>query len=120
MWDPLIAVVGVCAAGKTTLARALRTQGYNARPVLQEHSYVPTMWQRITKPDILIYLTADLETVRQRRHDPGFPAWLLEQELDRLRHARTHCHIHIDTSVLTLSEVVAQALAGLEQLRPTM
>lgn len=116
MFDPLIAVVGVCAAGKTTLARALREHGYNARPVLQEHSYVPTMWQRVTKPDILIYLVADLETVRIRRHDPYFPAWLLEQELERLRHARAHADIVIDTSPLTPGEVLAQALAELARL----
>ena len=47
---PLIAIVGVCASGKSTLAKALRERGYNARQVLQEHSYVPYMWQRITRP----------------------------------------------------------------------
>lgn len=114
--DPLIAIVGVCAAGKTTLAQALRVQGYNARPVLQEHSYVPTMWQRITKPDILIYLFADLETVRWRRHDPDFPAWLLAQEFDRLRHARAHADIYIDTCALTPAAVLRRALAGLARL----
>lgn len=116
MADPLIAIVGVCAAGKTTLAHLLREQGYNARPVMQEHSYVPTMWQRITKPDILIYLFADLETVRWRRHDPAFPEWLFEQELHRLRHAREHCQINIDTCALTTQEVLSQALAGLARL----
>ncbi|MCX7707740.1 MAG: hypothetical protein N2204_07010 [Anaerolineae bacterium] len=116
MSDPLIAVVGVCAAGKTTLARALRELGYNARPVLQEHSYVPTMWQRITRPDVLIYLAADLETVRHRRRDPYFPVWLFEQELERLRHAREHADIYIDTSPLSPGEVLAYALAGLARL----
>lgn len=114
--DPLIAIVGVCAAGKTTLARALREQGYDARPVLQEHSYVPTMWQRITKPDILIYLFADLETVRWRRRDPDFPAWLWMQELARLRHAQEHSHIYIDTCALTPGEVLSQALLGLAKI----
>jgi len=116
MAAPLIAVVGVCAAGKTTLARALRELGYNARPVLQEHSYVPNMWQRITRPDILIYLAADLETVRRRRRDPYFPTWLFEQELARLSHARAHADIYIDTSDLTPGEVLFRALAGLERL----
>lgn len=119
MPGPLIAVVGVCAAGKTTLARALREQGYNARPVLQEHSYVPTMWQRVTKPDILIYLAADLDTVRWRRRDPDFPSWLFEQELDRLRHARSQAHIVIQTDSLTSAEVSAQAQAALAALGVT-
>ena len=59
---PLIAVVGVCAAGKSTLVQALRAEGFNARQVLQEHSYVPNMWQRITNPDLLIYLDCTIET----------------------------------------------------------
>lgn len=116
MPGPLIAVVGVCAAGKTTLARALRELGYNARPVLQEHSYVPAMWQRITNPDILIYLAADLETVRWRRRDPDFPGWLWEQELERLRHARAHAHSVIQTDSLTPAEVMTQAQAALDAL----
>ncbi len=113
---PLIAVVGVCAAGKTTLARALREQGYDARPVLQEHSYVPTMWRRITNPDILIYLAADLMTIRWRRRDPEFPVWLWEQELDRLRDARAHAHIVIETDSLTPAEVLAQTLVALDAI----
>lgn len=105
MTAPLIAVVGVCAAGKTTLASGLRARGFNARAILQEHSYVPAMWQRITQPDILIYLEAGLDTVRRRRNDPDFPAWLYEQELDRLRHARAHCHLTLATDELTPGEI---------------
>ena len=110
---PLIAIVGVCAAGKTTLAAALRSQGYNARGILQEHSYVPTMWQRITKPDLLIYLDASLETVRRRRNDPGFPLDLYEAECVRLQHARVHCHLYIHTDELTPAEVLSYAVVGL-------
>jgi hypothetical protein len=110
---PLIAVVGVCAAGKTTLAQAMRARGYNVRQVLQEHSYVPYMWQRITAPDLLIYLDAGLETVRRRRNDPEFPAWLYEQELARLAHAREHCDIHIVTDDLTPAAILHQVEARL-------
>jgi hypothetical protein len=53
---PLIAAVGPCTSGKSTLVRALRERGYNAREVVQEHSYVPAMWQVFAQPDILIYL----------------------------------------------------------------
>ena len=52
----IIGVVGPCAAGKTTLVAALREMGYNVRHIAQEHSYVPYMWQRLAKPDLLIYL----------------------------------------------------------------
>lgn len=113
--SPLIAVVGPCAAGKTTLARGLQQHGYRARRVLQEHSYVPTMWQRVTRPDLLIYLDASLETIRRRRHDPEFPASLLAVELERLRHARSHCDLYIPTDDLTPEGVLAQALAFLRE-----
>src|SRR5512144_1418394 len=99
--SPLIAVVGVCASGKSTLVAGLRAQGYNVRQVLQEHSYVPYMWQRITAPDLLIYLDAQLETIRARRRDPEFPVWLFEQELARLAHAREHCDLYISTDEMT-------------------
>lgn len=108
--DRLIAVVGVCAAGKTTLVRALRARGFNARQVLQEHSYVPYMWQKITAPDLLIYLDASLETVRRRRADPEFPSWIWDAEQARLAHARAHCHLYIATDDLTPEQVVEHVL----------
>ncbi len=119
MSHPLIAIVGPCAAGKTTLGKGLRAHGFNARPILQEHSYVPTMWQRITRPDVLIYLGAGLETIRWRRRDPEFPSWLLAQESDRLRHALAHADIVIRTDALTPEEVLAEAIVGLTALGVT-
>lgn len=111
---PLIAVVGVCASGKSTLTAGLRGAGWNARPVSQEHSYVPDMWQRLTKPDILIFLDCALETTRRRRQNPDFPDWLYMAERDRLRHARAHADLYILADSLTPAEVLAQAIAFLE------
>jgi len=111
----LIAVVGVCASGKTTLADALRARGYNARQVGQEHSYVPDMWRRITRPDLLIYLDAGLETIRRRRQDPEWPASLLAVQRARLRHARHHCDLYVKTDDLTPEEVLAQSLTWLRE-----
>lgn len=108
---PLIAVVGVCASGKSTLVAGLRAHGFNARQVLQEHSYVPYMWQRITNPDLLIYLDCSIETTRARRHDREFEAWILEEERRRLQHAREHCHLYIPTDSLTPDEILALAVA---------
>ena len=68
---PLIAIVGPCASGKTLLVQALKERGYNAREVRQEHSYVPTMWQRITQPDVLIYLDVSEEIALKRRPTNG-------------------------------------------------
>ena len=110
MSGPLIAVVGVCASGKSTLVRGLQARGWNARQVAQEHSFVPDMWQRITQPDLLICLDASLEIIRQRRQDPELPAWLIEQEHQRLRHARAYCDLYVQTDALTLDQVLKRAL----------
>lgn len=113
---PLVAVVGVCASGKSTLVAGLRARGFNARQVLQEHSYVPYMWQRITNPDLLIYLDCSIDTTRARRHDRNFEAWILEDERRRLQHAREHCDLYMATDELTPDEILEQALAFLGQL----
>jgi hypothetical protein len=110
MSGPLIAVVGVCASGKSTLVRGLQARGWNARHVVQEHSYVPDMWQRITQPDLLIYLDASVEIIRQRRRDPEMPAWLIEAERHRLRHALESCDLYIQTGALSPDQVLERAL----------
>ncbi len=110
---PLIAVVGVCASGKSTLVAGLRAHGFNARQVLQEHSYVPYMWQRITNPDLLIYLDCTIETTRARRHDRNFERWILDEERRRLEHAREHCHLYLSTDRLTPDEILSRAVAFL-------
>jgi nicotinamide riboside kinase len=106
---PLIAVVGPCAAGKSTLVQSLRAQGYNAREVVQEHSFVPAMWQRITQPDLLIYLDVSAEVALQRRPIDAGPEWWDEMH-HRLRHARAHADLIIDTDDLTPGQVFEQAL----------
>jgi len=100
-----IAVVGPCAAGKSTLTPALQAAGYEARQPAQEHSCVPSMWQRLTNPDILIYLDLTYREARARRpHIDGGPKRLMEQH-QRLAHARSHCDYYLDTSDLTPQEV---------------
>ena len=117
MRDPLIAVVGVCASGKTTLVNALQAHGYRARQVSQEHSYVPDMWQRITMPDILICLDASLETIRRRRSDDQWPEQLLRLQVQRLSFARTHCDLYIWTDMLAPEEVLQNSLVFLAGFR---
>ena len=100
-----IAVVGPCSCGKSTLTKALKAAGYQARHPAQEHSYVPTMWQRISQPDILIFLDVDYANARLRRpHIDGGPQRLAEQQ-HRLRHARQFCDFYLDTSGLRIDEV---------------
>ncbi|PKN98190.1 MAG: hypothetical protein CVU42_13180 [Chloroflexi bacterium HGW-Chloroflexi-4] len=105
---PLIGIVGVCSSGKSTLIIELQRLGYSCRHIAQEHSYVPNMWQRLTNPDILIYLSASYETTLARRK----LNWTLREyqiQLDRLEHAREQAHIHINTDLLTVPEVVKTA-----------
>jgi len=109
MTKPLrVALVGPCSSGKTTLADALKQDGYEVRQVAQEHSYVPNMWQRISKPDVLIYLDVDYEAIQARRpYSDSGPQRLAEQQ-QRLQHAYQHCDLYLDTSPLTPTEVEAQ------------
>lgn len=100
-----VAVVGPCSSGKSTLTRALKAAGYQARHPAQEHSYVANMWERITQPDVLVYLDVDYAHMRARRpHIDGGPQRLAEQHY-RLRHAREHCDFYLDTSGLSMVEV---------------
>ena len=111
-----VAVVGPCSAGKTTLVTALRAAGYDARHVAQEHSYVPHMWQRISKPDVLIFLDVNYDAFYERRPNlGGGPARLAEQQR-RLVHARQHCDLYLDTSHLRPEEVRQQVLSFLNEL----
>jgi RNase adaptor protein for sRNA GlmZ degradation len=106
-----VAVVGPCSAGKSTLIPSLEAAGYEARQPAQEHSFVPDMWQRVTRPDVLIYLDVTYPAARQRRpYIDGGPQRLADQHL-RLIHARDHCDYYLDTSDLTPGQVRQAVLA---------
>lgn len=111
-----VAVVGACASGKSTLVDALLQAGYEARHVAQEHSYVPTMWQRISRPDVLVYLDVDYEAIMARRPALNFSPTDLAAQNRRLAHAREHCHWYVDTSDLAPAEVREGCLEFLESL----
>lgn len=107
-----IVVVGPCASGKSMLADALRQRGYNAHAAAQEHSYVPAMW-RMTKPSHLIYLDVTLENIKRRRQ----VSWgqdYLDDENQRLAHARQHADMVIDTDKLSAEAVIQQVLTFLQ------
>jgi nicotinamide riboside kinase len=109
--EPRVAVVGPCAAGKSTLVAALRERGYDAQAVGQEHSGVPYLW-RLGQPDLLIFLDVDIETTGRRR-ESVWPADLYETQQARLANAREHAALYLDTSALTAREVAERALAFL-------
>ena len=108
--DLTIAVVGPCTSGKSTLVHALRDLGYTARMPAQEHSYVPDMWQRMTDPDLLIYLDVTWETARRRRNIHWGPE-RLDEEAERLAHARAHADLYLPTDALDAEGVLRRVLA---------
>ncbi len=108
----LIGVVGPCGSGKSTLVAGLERAGYACRHIAQEHSYVPYMWQRISHPDVLIFLEASFPVCSARRRLNWTEADYAEQ-LRRLSHAYGHADLVIETDARTIDQVLEQALAFL-------
>lgn len=113
----LIGIVGPCGSGKSTLSAGLKQHGYICRHIAQEHSYVPSMWQKITRPDVLIYLKASFPVSTARRN-LNWQKSDHEEQLRRLKHAREHANLSIDTDHLTPEEVLHKVLDYLEDLHP--
>ncbi len=114
---PLIKVVGTSGSGKSTLVAGLRNRGYNARPVSQEHSDVPDLWQQFDRPFVLIYLYADLAAQQARRPGSGSGEESFRQEQRRLSYARRAADLRVDTSALT-SEGCPRTCRRLARSRP--
>jgi hypothetical protein len=105
----LIGVVGPCASGKSSLVAGLTRMGCRSRHIAQEHSYVKDMWQRLTNPDILVFLdAAHLTTCMRRRLDWTEAEW--QEQQYRLRHARANADLYIDTNNLSAEEVLNQVM----------
>ena len=104
-----VGVVGPCAAGKSTLTAGLKEHGYESRHIAQEHSGVPAMWQRISKPDVLIYLQVSYPLTIQRRQ-LDWTEREYEEQLRRLMHAYQHADLIIDTDGLTPQEILQVTL----------
>ncbi len=98
-----VVLVGPCAAGKSTLAVALREHGFSVHPIAQEHSGVRDLWRRHAA-HVLVYLDVDLANVQQRGR-PNFPDWLHQQQRERLAEAQHAADYYLDTSVHSIAEV---------------
>jgi deoxyadenosine/deoxycytidine kinase len=107
---PLVAIVGPCASGKSTLGKALKARGLSVREVAQEHSYVPAMWERITNPDFLIFLDASFE-VSTARKALDWTEGEYAEEQRRLAHARQSCDLYILTDQMS-PEAVLQSVVN--------
>jgi len=110
---PLIGIVGVCASGKTTLNAGLTALGFNCRHIAQEHSYVPTMWRRITNPDILIYLEVSYENTIARK-SLNWTRDEYDQQIFRIRDAINNAQIRINTDQLTPQQLIDRVVKELE------
>ncbi len=111
----VVKVVGPCKSGKSTLTAGLRAAGYDARSCGQEHSEVPTMWQRIHPPDCLIFLDITLETMRARVDRSDWSDDLLRTQRRRLAHARQHADLVVATDILAPEQVLGQVAAYLHE-----
>jgi len=116
---PVIGVVGPCTAGKSTLIRNLASHNIPARHIAQEHSYVQDMWQRLTNPDVLIFLDVSYPVSLKRRTFNWTEGEYLEQQR-RLRHARAHCHFYLLTDPYTEEEVFQQVYEFLQKYFPLL
>lgn len=112
-----VGIVGPCTAGKSTLIHNLG-QTYTTielRHIAQEHSYVQSMWQRISRPEWLIFLDVSYPVTLQRKRLNWTEAEYAEQQR-RLAHAREHADLVIATDELSPGEVVERVKAFLASL----
>ena len=113
--QPVLGVVGPCAAGKSTLVDQLRAKGFSAKHIAQEHSYVADMWAKIAQPDILIYLDVSYEISCERNRFIWSQKIYNNQE-ERLAHAKVNADLYLDTDNLTPAEVFETVVSFLENL----
>ena len=108
-----IGVVGPCASGKTTLIAGLNQHGYWGKHIAQEHSYIPDMWSRLTRPDVLIYLDVSYLVSLQRR-DMNWTEKEFQEQVFRLRDAHDKADLVVPTDPLTPQQVLDRVLDYLE------
>lgn len=99
-----IAIVGVCASGKSTLVSGLKKAGFDAYNVAQEHSCIKKFWNK-HHPEFLIMIDATLPAIKKRR----LVYWdesRLDAQHERLRDAREHADLYIQTDELSAQQVL--------------
>lgn len=111
-----IVVVGPCAAGKSTLIANLHPQGYNIKVCAQEHSFVPDLWKRFSRADVLIFLDAQLPTITARQNRTDWTQPRLDAQQQRLAHARAHCDFYLPTDALSRERVAQRVREFLHEI----
>lgn len=107
-----IGIVGPCGAGKSTLADHLKKDGFHVTHIAQEHSYVPEMWAKIACPDILLYLNVSFD-IATKRKKISLSEREFNEQIRRLRHARQHADLVVETDKLTIDDVYNTATSFL-------
>ncbi|MBS1248994.1 MAG: hypothetical protein MAG431_00565 [Chloroflexi bacterium] len=110
-----ITILGPCASGKSTLIAELKKRGYQASHIAQEHSFIPDLWHKWAGPDILIFLDVSYDISKQRQGIKHWSHSLYEKQVNRLRHAREHADLLLNTNNLSPREVVQHVLEYLDQ-----
>ncbi len=75
------------------------------------------MWQRISNPDLLIYLDVSYK-ISMLRKPMNWGEKDFTEQVRRLLHARQHANLYIDTSNLSPKEVLQKALDFLASVEP--
>jgi deoxyadenosine/deoxycytidine kinase len=110
-----IVVVGVCAAGKTTLVNGLIAHGFaSARLAPQEHSGVRDLWAWRGRPEVLVYLDAQAATMNRRQRRSDWTEGARAEQVARLAGARRACDLYLPTDDLTIPRVLEIVLRFLE------
>ena len=99
------------------MVAALQRREIRAREIAQEHSYVADMWQRITAPDLLVYLDVSREVAEKRQGNTLRIAMWKEMNA-RLAHARFHANVLIHTDSLTPKQVEDEVQKSLSKVIP--
>lgn len=111
----LIGIVGPCKSGKSELKRGLEDLGFECRQIAQEHSFAPTMWRKIAKPDVLIYLNASYP-VTISRSNLNWREKDYQEQMRRLSNARQHADLYLETDDLSIDEVRNKVVQFLKSL----
>lgn len=109
----LIVIVGNCCSGKTTLAHQLIEKEYNAKAILQEHAISKKMWRR-SNPDILVYLSCNLETANNRRSF-SWGQRKLDSQKELLSDAFMHADVKLETDNLSKKGVCQRIIDYLKK-----
>ena len=108
----LIAVVGVCAVGKSTIVEILREKDYSAIEIAQEHAELPYLFAR-SNPEFVVYLTASDEVIQSRRK--YLTGERLQTQRQLLSYASNCADVIIDSTGKSLEGVMDEILIALHE-----